>query len=76
MFHSGTDVKSTPTVQRDVNPMFNAVLVLDDVCAEDRLQFQIKDRGLISVDRLGGFVPPTWSDCADVVADALLSTRS
>ena len=29
-----------------------------------------------AVDRLGGFVPPTWSDCADVVADALLSTRS
>ena len=29
-----------------------------------------------AVDRLGGFVPPSWSDCAAVVADALLSTRS
>ena len=45
-------------MQRDVNPMFNVVLVLDDVCAEDRLQFQIKDRGLISVDRLGWFLGP------------------
>ena len=45
-------------MQRDVNPMFNVVVVLAGVCAEDRLQFQIKDRGLISVDRLGGLFGP------------------
>jgi len=29
-----------------------------------------------AAEQLGRFEPPTWSDCAAVVADALLSTRS
>ena len=56
--HLGTDTKSTQPVQRDVNPVFNSLLVLDNVSDEDRLHFQIRDVGLIAKDRLGGLLGP------------------
>ena len=41
-----------------MSPIFNSLLVLENVCDEDRLHFQIKDVGLITVDRLGGLLGP------------------
>ena len=45
-------------MQRDVNPMFNALLEVDSVSAENRLHFQIRDTGLIKIDRLGSLLGP------------------
>ena len=41
-----------------MNPVFNALLVLENVTDEDRLHFQIRDTGLVAMDRLGGLLGP------------------
>jgi hypothetical protein len=42
----------TKAVARDVNPVIAATLILDEVSDTDRLQFRIKDVGMLAEERM------------------------
>ena len=50
-------VKVTKHVLRDINPVWKSTMVLMDVEPTDRIQFVVKDMGVISLTRKGEFLP-------------------
>ena len=47
----------TKPVGRNVNPIFNATLIVEDLAIHDRLRFVVRDIGLLQEVHAGGFGP-------------------
>ena len=58
---SGGEKKSSPAVQKDVNPVFNFVCDFVGVAEEERLTIAVKDIGVWSCEALAGRVGPQVS---------------
>ena len=47
----------TKPVGRNVNPIFNATFIVEDLAIHDRLRFVVRDIGLLQNEHVGGFGP-------------------
>ena len=58
---SGGEKKSSPSVQKDVNPVFNFFCDFVQVAEEERIFIAVKDIGVWSCEALSGRVGPQVS---------------
>jgi len=49
--------QTTKPVPRTVNPLFHAMVIVEDMADQDRLQFTVRDIGLLQESHMGGFGP-------------------